>query len=181
MKIYILVNCGVEHTSILGVYIDKNRAEQDMAFVAAEEIKKACGDDTFQERWVKIEDVWYNQTRRKSQDEVWGEWPKHDPKRYWFGDKIRIRECDAIDLTLQERVDAINAWQSNNQVHPLTCGNDSSHPHLNPYYDFSWPGVGIQCVHKLDANTWCGWQQKPNHPILEIIYASFLSNRASSS
>lgn len=181
MKIFLLVNCGVEHHSVLGVYTSKEVAQKDMKFIVDEEIEKAISDDTFQERWVKIKDVWYNQVRWKSSHEQWGQWPQHDPDEDWTGDRIRIEEHEAGGLTLQECVDAVNAWQSNSMVHPLTCGNDSSHPDLVPYYDFCWPGIGLECTHKIDEDTWCGWRQRPDHPVLELVYATYLSNRPSAS
>lgn len=35
-------------------------------------------------------------------------------------------------MTNQERMDVVNSYQDNPFVHPLTCGNNSSHDNLVP-------------------------------------------------
>lgn len=33
-------------------------------------------------------------------------------------------------MTNERKIKVLNAWQNNESVHPLTCGNDSSHSNL---------------------------------------------------
>jgi hypothetical protein len=174
MKNYVLANCGVEHFSITGVYESKEQAMKDADFVVGKEneLSASMNDNTFRTRFVKRGDMWREQTQHKFDDEPWGEWPDIGDETYH--DKIIIVEHDTATMSFQDKWDAINEWQNSGHVHQLTCGKDSNHPSLVPYYDFCWRGIGIKCI----ANE-CDWAQNPSHSILNIVYATYLSNRAS--
>lgn len=173
MKIFALVNAGVEHHSILGLYTSKEMAEKDMEFVAAHEQATVCGDDTYQERWTKVGEIWYNQTRHRYDDKPWPEWTDFDPTIHWAGDHILIEEYEAKDRSYQDKIDAVNAWQTNSQVHPLTCGTDSTHPPLVPQWRYYHRDIGLVCTHP-DCNY-------AENFVPEIIYASYFSNRPQTS
>lgn len=59
-------------------------------------------------------------------------------------------------LPIDEKVDRVRAWQEAGHVHPLTCGNDSTHALLVPEaWDFD---VALVCLT-------CGYQQKHIPPL----------------
>jgi hypothetical protein len=158
MKIYVLANCGVEHFSVIGIYSSKEYAEKDADFVANEENEQSASlwkdDGMFRRRFVKCGDIWCEQTQSKSPDEPWPEWPDGDD--FTYHDKIIVVEYDISTMSFQDKCDAVNEWQNSGRVHQLTCGEDSNHPSLVPYYDFCWHGIGLKCI----ANE-CDWAQKP--------------------
>lgn len=174
MKVYALVTSGYDSHHTHGIYSTKEEALVDADFIAAEENRRNQDnygrDDSFRLRMVKCDDIWYEQHQNKMPDEKWEEWP--DPIAY-HGDSLYVEEHDIRNLSLQEQVDAINEWQSNSRLHPLTCGKNSNHPNLIPHYDFNFSGIGLRCTVEE-----CDWYQKPNHSILSIVYATYIRNRA---
>lgn len=172
MKIYLLVTSSYDDYSVEGIYYSKEEAFVDADFIAAEanrRSKEGYGrDDYFRARCIRVGDVWFHQSENKSKDAQWGEWS--DPMIH--AASMYVEECEIRNLSLQQQVDAINEWQNNGHVHQLTCGKDSNHPNLVPYYDVCWPGIGLKCIAPN-----CDWSQKPNHSILSIVYASHINNR----
>src|SRR6185436_8105472 len=142
MKIYVLETRSYNEINIVRIYSSHKSAIKDMDFIGEQEIKHVINDNDFRERWLKIEDQWYEQFQHKNEDD-WPEW--ENPIEYNSGG-IRIVEYDTDEMSFADQFEAIKQWQNTDRFHPLTCGNDSNHPNLEPYYDFCWPGVGIRCV-----------------------------------
>lgn len=171
MKIYIVQNTGVEHNEIIGIYISKKIAYRDLDFIGQQENKSVICDKTFQERWVKIGRCWYHQTRHRSKNEKWPEWCNIKAHGRLTG-TLHVVEYTVQDHELQEVVDAVKQWQKRGDVHQLTCGKDSNHPPLIPYYcTYPIKGIGLKCKQKD-----CDWKQSPDHPILGLIHASYIRN-----
>src|SRR5689334_4241917 len=162
MKIYIVANTGIEHHSIISLHLSKEEAQQNADFVAARENEREEYDVrdlnqiTFRRRFVRVGNVWHEQTQGRLKGDPWPEWEPLNEER--VHDKIVVEEHESSALTFQEQCDAINEWQANSRVHPMTCGENSNHPNLIPYYCFNWKGIGLKCV----ASD-CDWSQKPNH------------------
>ena len=170
MKVYILVNCGVEHHTILGIYDSKERAEKDMAFTIDEYNRTACSDDTYQERWSKIDGQWRSQTRHRSEGEPWPEWMTFD-----CFDRVCIEEHETRKMLLREQADAIC------QFHPMICGNNKDHPQLTPYIDYSSHQMGLKCEAEISHEDYdfCMWREEADSDSLKEVYAKYLSNRSS--
>lgn len=64
-------------------------------------------------------------------------------------------------LPIDDKLDRVRAWQEAGHVHPLTCGNDSTHALLVPeVWDFGTPSA-----HVLLVCLTCGYQQKHIPPL----------------
>lgn len=56
-------------------------------------------------------------------------------------------------MTKEDKLKAVNFWQSNPLVHPLTCGRDSNHPPLiGIMHEQTTPA--LECIR-------CGYLQAP--------------------
>ncbi len=55
-------------------------------------------------------------------------------------------------VRLQQLLESVIAWQSNPQHHPMTCGNDSHHPLLEPRIEGT--SIVLRCLYPR-----CGYLQ----------------------
>lgn len=171
MKVYLIVLRGYDTHALMGIYNSRELAEKDLDFIGENENRRLACDERFQERWIKIEDQWHNQSRHKHTEDPWPSWEESD--HIHTGDKISVEEHDVRDHSHQAKIDAVNAWQNNGMVHQLTCGVDSNHPNLKPeLVNFNYD-IGLVCLHPD-----CSYTQTF---VPEVVYASYLSNRPQTS
>lgn len=71
------------------------------------------------------------------------------------------------DLPISFKVKAVEHWQKDESVHPLTCGNDSSHRPLHPFYKLSTKEFYLMCFN-------CQYKQ---HNVPDVVYQKFLSDK----
>lgn len=64
--------------------------------------------------------------------------------------------------TIEEQIAAINEWQQNDHVHPLTCGNNSNHANLIPIEEDS--KIVLKCSD-------CDYKQ---NWVPEIVFGSYM-------
>ena len=173
MKAYVLVETSYGETFVNRCYATKEDALKDADFIISQE--RPLGDDTFRERWIKVGETWYNQCQHASEPNVWPEWA--DPTEHYSG-RLYVQEYDMNELSLCEKFAAVQHWQSCGTIHPLTCGIDSSHPVLVPNLGMMNKEIEIICPFEDTEGNGCQWHQKYDHPVFNIIYAKYISDRS---
>ncbi len=175
MKTYILIQDSYHETSIIRCYASREEAFKDADLIASHERVRVLGDDTFHERWIKIGDVWYNQCQHTfEREEV--QW--RDPVEHHSG-RLYVCEYDMLEMPFYEKFNAIQHWQQSKNIHPLTCGFDPYHPILVPRFSCLNQHVELICPFEDSEGDRCAWVQAPDHPVFNIIYAKYISDRTS--
>lgn len=166
MKLYVIQNSGVEHNELLGFYTNKKLAEQDMEFIAKNDVYKGT---THQERWVKVGDCWYEQYRSRRGRKKYPAWPsvRSTKKAGWIHGTMYIGTYEIRDYPLSELMSAVRAWQRGDNA--IKCQN--KHKMSPKYLSYPSKGIGLKC-------TKCGHYINADNPILGIIHATYLRNRA---
>jgi hypothetical protein len=168
MKLFMIEEFSVDSHSILGIYTRRDIAEKDFLFFIQQKQDYYSdmykNDNTYKVHWSRITDWhWGEQCQFKEEDEPWRDW--EELLEGSIHGNIRLQEIETKEMPLQDKVDKINAWQNNSMLHPLTCGNDSSHPILEPFLDFYDKNIGIRCLE-------CGWTQHSDHSVFRTIYGA---------
>jgi hypothetical protein len=172
MKLYVIQNSGVEHNELLGFYTDKKLAERDMDFIGENDVFNVSGG-SFQERWVKIGDCWYEQHRSRRGRKKFPPWEsvRKTKKSGWIHGTMYVATYEIRDYSLSEMMAAVRAWQRDDN--PIRCPENTNHKMVAKYLSYPAKGIGLKCT---DRN--CNHHVDANNPILGIIHASFLRDRA---
>ena len=170
MKVYTIQNSGVEHNEMLGFYTDKKLAERDMAFIAKHDYMKGR---TFQQRWVKMGDCYYEQSRSSRGRKGYPPWEsvRSAKKSGWIHGTMYVATYEIRDWSLTEMMSAVREWQKGDN--PIKCSVNRRHKMNAMYLSYPAKGVGLKCT---DRN--CNHRIDAHNPILGIIHATFLRNRA---
>lgn len=169
MKLFLLMRQGHDENHIYGIYEDKEIALADAHFIMKHEIdfiedlRKEINEVDEDERFVihpTEPDHWNNEFRSRY-DNKWGDWCSVSC--------VCIIEYDTRSMSLEDKVNAVNAWQ--NSCTPMICGINYLHPYLVPKFMYYNDDIGLTCI---EPN--CDYEHRY---IPEIVYASYLSNRPS--
>lgn len=169
MKIYAIQNSGVEHNELLGFYLSKELAEKDMDFIAKHDVTRSR---TWQERWIKIGECWYEQHRSKRYKKKWPKWdsPRRTKKNGWIHGRMYVATYDIREFSLAELMSAAREWQRGDN--PIYCSLHSRLKMAPKYLSYPAHGVGLKCIDRS-----CDQTIDANNPILGIIHATYISNR----
>lgn len=178
MKLFVIEEFGVEHHVVLGIYTDRILAEKDFQFYLDDRISdcKKFSDSEYRTRFVKYGDFHYGEQCQFAGEAGFQEWVESgwaEEHGSSLHKNLVLKEVETReDLSLQDKINKINAWQQNSMVHQLTCGKDSSHPALEPFLYYYNNDIGIRCTQEE-----CGWEQNSDHSIFKIIYNANSSKR----
>lgn len=170
MKLYVIQNSGVEHNELLGFYTDKKMAERDMDFIGSH---AGYNGSTFQERWVKSGECWYEQHRSRRGRKKYPAWPsiRSAKKAGWIFGTMYVATYEIRNYPLDELMSAVRAWQKGDNA--IRCSENPKHKMVAKYLSYPAKGIGLKCTDRD-----CNHHINADNPILGIIHATFLRNRA---